>query len=294
MRGKIGKYIGMLVVAFSLSGCLQPSPPSSSEGEKVLPAITKEDTHKHYQGKFVWHDLLTNDVASAQTFYAGLFGWSFQKRDNYVLVMNHGERIGGMVNIASPRGEKVTAIWLPSISVADVDEAAEYLVRKKGKVLKGPMDMKKRGRGALVRDPYGAFVVLLHSKSGDPLDTTPKIGDWLWNELWSNSPSQSYSFYRALGGYDKEADTEKDYLILKQKGVWRAGIRYVEEDAFDVQWVPVVRVSDPEAIVAKTPELGGRVLMKPQATLMNGDVALIADPSGALLIVQRWKEGDME
>lgn len=284
------RYLGALGIALLLLGCTEPSAPAPKQEKAALPAITKENTHKHYRGKFVWHDLLTADTASAQTFYAKLFGWTYEKRGEYVLVMNKGRLIGGMMKVTPKAGEKAEAVWLPSLSVADVDKAVSYTKRRKGKVLNGPMDMKERGRGALISDPHGAHIVLLRSKSGDPLDRTPQMGDWLWNELWSNHLSKSYGFYRTLGGYDKTKPTD-DYVILKRKGKWRAGIRNVQEDGLKVHWVPVIRVADPKVITAKVPKLGGRVLMEPQASFMNGDVAVIVDPSGALVIVQRWEEG---
>ena len=290
MKRKAIKYLGVLGMVLVLLGCTEPSAPVPEQEKMVLPAITKENTHKHYRGKFVWHDLLTADTASAQVFYAKLFGWTFEKRGDYLLVMNKGRLIGGMMEVTPESGKKAEAVWLPSLSVADVDRAVAYIKRKKGKVLNGPLDMKERGRGALISDPHGAQIALLHSKSGDPLDRTPQMGDWLWNELWSNHLSQSYSFYCNLGGYDK-VKPKGDYVILKRKGKWRAGIRNVEDDDLKVHWVPVIRVADPKMVTAKVLKLSGRVLMEPQASFMNGDVAVIVDPSGALVIVQRWEEG---
>jgi predicted enzyme related to lactoylglutathione lyase len=231
---------------------------------------------------------LTDDIASAQSFYAGLFGWSFQKQNDYVLILNHGKRIGGLMKVAPKNGKKKKAVWLPSLSVANVEKAVAYVKRNKGTVLKGPLDMKARGTGALVTDPSGANIVLLHSKSGDPIDRTVQNGDWLWNELWSKHPSQSYSFYRSLGGFDK-VRSKDDYVILERKGKWRAGIRNIADEDLKVRWIPVVRVANPEAIVAKAKKLNGRVLMEPKASFMNGNVAVIVDPSGALVIVQRWE-----
>ena len=282
--------VWILLASLFLLGCTGVNTPAPKQEKLALPAITKGATHKYYSGKFVWHDLLTDDVSSAKAFYSALFGWTFEEENEYITIYNRGKLIGGMMQVAPKPDSKAEAIWLPSMSVSNVDSMVAYVEKKKGKVLKGPLDMKERGRGVLVSDPHGAHIVLLNAKGGDPVDTTPQMGDWLWNELWTNQPKKSYDFYRKLGKYDA---TEKrdNYRILKRKGKWRAGMRDVSKHDVNVHWVPVIRVKDPKTIVSKVVKLGGKVLVEPHKSFINGDVAIIADNTGAHLIVQRWTEG---
>jgi predicted enzyme related to lactoylglutathione lyase len=123
---------------------------------------------------------------------------------------------------------------------------------------------------------------LLHSSVGDPEDAEPTIGSWLWNELWSNFPAASFDFYQKLVGYD--VDDGVDYWILKRGEDWRAGLRYVPDDDLEMRWVPVVRVADTADIAARVENLAGRLLVEPRPTASGGSVALLSDPSGALLI----------
>lgn len=278
----------MVLISFLFLGCTgQQAEPKNKE--LVLPAITSNATGKQHTGKIVWHDLLTDNISSSKTFYAGLFGWSFEKDGPYTLIINKGKRIGGMMHISHKDKSQTEAVWLASLSVPDVDKALSYVKSKKGRVLKGPLDMKKRGRGALISDPYGAHIVLLQAKNGDPVDAEARIGDWLWNELWTSTEKSSYNFYRKLAAYDS-LKVSDDYRILKSKGKWRAGIRTLENKDAKSRWVPVVRVADIADIIKKVTKLGGKVLVDPDDTLMDGNVAVIADPNGALFIVQRWEE----
>lgn len=280
----------ILLASLWFTGCTSmPELPQKNE-PLLLPSITQLKTGEWHQGKFVWHDLLTDDVDSAQKFYAGAFGWTFENRGSYVQILNQGKLIGGMMHVRPTVDSKAEAVWLPSLSVANVDQSIHYLKSKKGKVLKGPLEMKERGRGILVSDPQGAQLVLLHTKNGDPKDVTPQTGDWLWNELWTNTPQESYSFYRKLGGYDS-AEKRDSYRILKKKGKWRAGIRDVSKEDLKARWVPAIRVSDLKETMTKVKALGGEVLVSPHKELVNGDVALIADNTGALVIIQRWEKG---
>ena len=284
-----GWRVGILTVitAALLAGCTGQKMPLLQKEQAPLSAVTKTPTGVHFSGKFVWHDLLTDDVLEAKKFYTGLFEWSYEESGSYTTIYHHGKPIGGMMGIASKTGAKAEALWLPSLSVSDVDSAVAYVKSKKGTVLKGPMDMKERGRAALVSDPEGAQLVLLHTKGGDPKDQTPKMGDWLWNELWTNKPKESYSLYHNLGKYD--ASKMKDgYRILKRHSKWRAGIRDVSKEGIKSRWVPVVRVADLKATMDKAVKLGGSVAMKPHKDISNGNVAVIIDNTGALLLVQRW------
>jgi len=63
--------------------------------------VTPENTGFSRQGLVVWYDLLTEDVVTAQTFYAELFGWKYEKHGGYVVVLNGGIPIGGMVEKTS-------------------------------------------------------------------------------------------------------------------------------------------------------------------------------------------------
>ena len=42
-----------------------------------IPPVTETPTGLVTPGKFVWVDLVTDDVAGAKSFYGQLFGWSF-------------------------------------------------------------------------------------------------------------------------------------------------------------------------------------------------------------------------
>ena len=286
-RSAIG--VGIMSLAILFTGCTGMKMPSLEKEQVPLVAITDTPTGKHNAGRFVWHDLITDDASKARKFYAALFGWSFEDQGQYTVVSNHGKAIGGILELAPKPGTEAEAIWLPSMSVANVDNSIAYLKSKKGEVLKGPVDMKERGRGAIVSDPHGAQLVLLNAKGGDPAEAVPKIGDWLWTELWTHTPKESYAFYRKLGKYDA-SELREDYRILKSKDKWRAGIRHLAKADVKARWASVIRVSDPKEITQRVPKLGGKVLMEPDETFMNGDVAVIADNTGALLIVQRWDE----
>jgi predicted enzyme related to lactoylglutathione lyase len=280
--------IGMLLIGIVLlTGCSGLNSFSSSPEAQSLTPITDSPTNIYHSGKFVWVDLLTPDAVAAKTFYGALFGWSFEQNDNYTIIKNNGRRIAGIVEVKPKPGKKATALWLTAMSVDNVDKAVSFVKEAGGTVLKGPVNMKNRGRGALVSDPQGAQLILLHAIGGDPSDTTHEIGDWIWNEIWSNVPHETSRFYKELGKYNSLL-VGNDYEILSNKNKWRGGIRYIFKKPYQVRWVPAIRVADPVKILEKVEQLGGAVLVHPDSPPSNGDVALISDTNGALLMLQRW------
>ena len=270
-----------------LTGCAGQKAASDATRLEPLTPITESPTNLYYPGKFVWHDLLTPDVDAAKEFYGELFGWSFQQEGRYTVARNKGQLVGGILEIDPEEGKVAEALWLASVSVTDVDKAAEYVVAQGGKVLKGPLEIENRGRGVLISDPQGAHLVLLRAIGGDPEDTEPAVNGWLWNEIWTNSPQETISFYNALRGSESLLEGD-DYLVFVHEGKWRAGVRHVDKEEMRIRWVPTIRVEDPESITARVEGLGGVVWVRPGEPPSDGDTALIADNTGALLMVQRW------
>jgi len=282
------RFGGVLITAaVFLSGCASTGKLSEGGAEMAQVPITENPSGKTYPGKFIWHDLLTPDSLSAGKFYEKLFGWQIEYQGHYAVVRNDGKLIAGILQAEPADGRTADGVWLPSVSVADVDAAADLVKANGGKILKGPLDMEQRGRGVLISDPQRADLVLLSAKGGDPADTDAAMGDWLWDELWTNDPDAIGEFYSQVLGYDEMAQGDQ-YDVLLHEGEWRAGIRHVQSQKEHMLWVPVVRVADPEVTSQRVGELGGVVWVAPDEAPSNGDTALIGDPTGALLLIQRW------
>ena len=282
------RFVGVLIVAtVFLSGCANSGKLSEGGAEMAQIPITENPSGKTYPGKFIWHDLLTPDPLSAGKFYEKLFGWQIEYQGRYAVVRNRGKLIAGILQVEPSDGQTRDGVWMPWVSVADVDAAVSLVKANGGKILKGPLQMDQRGRGVLISDPQRADLVLLSAKGGDPADTEAAIGDWLWDEIWTDDPNRIEDFYGSVLGYDV-IDSGDNYDVFTYKGKWRAGIRHVQDDGEHMLWVPVVRVADPEATAQRVRELGGVVWVSPDEAPSKGDTALIADTTGALLLIQRW------
>ena len=282
------RFVGILVATVALlGGCANSGNLSEGGAEMAQTPVSDNPSGKTYPGKFIWHDLMTPDPQSAGKFYEALFGWQIDYEGQYAVVRNGGKLIAGILQVEPADGREEQGVWLPTVSVADVDAAASRVKAGGGTVMKGPLDMDKRGRAVLISDPQRADLVLLSAKGGDPADAEAAIGDWLWDEIWTDDPENIEEFYASVLGYDEMVSGD-EYDVFMHNGKWRAGMRYVRGDDEHMLWVPVVRVADPEATVQRVKELGGVVWIAPGEAPSDGDNALIADTTGALLLIQRW------
>lgn len=282
------RFIGVLITAtIFLSGCANFGKLSGVGAEMAQTPITENPSGKTYPGKFIWHDLMTPDHELAGKFYEELFGWQIDYQGQYAVVRNGDKLIAGLLKVEPSDGQDRKGVWLPSVSVTDVDEAVRLVKDNGGTILKGPVDMGQRGRAVLISDPQRADIVLLKAKKGDPADIEVAIGDWLWDEIWTNDPENIEAFYAAVLGYDQMLSSD-DYDVFMHNGKWRAGLRHMSDDSINLLWVPAVRVADPEATTQRVKGLGGVVWVTPDKAPNRGNTALIADPTGALLLIQRW------
>ena len=269
-----------------LGGCASSEPLTPRQSQMAETPITEQPSGEVYPGKFIWHDLLTHEPKKAGQFYQDLFGWTIEYQSHYSLIRNGGKLIAGIVETGSSEKAK-GGLWLPTVSVADIDATASAVTANGGEILNGPIDMGQRGHALLIRDPQQSDLVVLSAEGGDPTDADPAIGDWLWDELWSKDPEAIEPFYATVLGYDQVLASD-DYSVFLHDDKWRAGIRHVRDNTRHLLWVPVVRVADTAATAKRASELGGTVHVKAGEVPGNPDIALIADTVGTLLLIQRW------
>jgi hypothetical protein len=246
-------------------------------------------------GKFVWRDLVTEDPAAVKPFYAALFGWEYEERtalgSPYTVVKQGGVPIAGISRAQRAVPDQPVSQWISFLSVANVDGAAEMVKQGGGRIVAGPLDLPRVGRGAVVIDPEGAPLGLLRSTVGDPVDTpAPMPNRFLWTEHLSRQPQAVAAFYARLAGFEirKTEVGDRAYWLLRSQDRPRAGVMRNPTTADRPVWLAYVQVADPGATAARAAQLGGKVLLAPRPELRNGSLALIADPTGAVLALQRW------
>jgi predicted enzyme related to lactoylglutathione lyase len=245
-----------------------------------LPPVSPEVTGEVRPGKFVWGDLVSQDVAASKAFYGALFGWTFSDEGRYSTVFNRGVAIAGMVKARDPkRGTE----WIANLSVADVDRASSKLVEHGGQIETGPIDAPDRGRIALVSYEGNAAMLLVRATGGDPPDAHPAIGGWLWWELWAHDVDRAANVLVEIAGYQPETVELRGapYRVLGDANARRLGIVQAPPEVKPT-WLPYFRVADTAATVDQAVALGARLIEQ------NDRAAILVDPNRAEFAIGTW------
>jgi predicted enzyme related to lactoylglutathione lyase len=263
----------------------------------VLPPLNEPSSDQQLTGKFIWYELATVDVAKQKQFYADVFGWSFstinKKDDQYTLIKNNGRNIAGLFSVKPREDVNIGALWIGLMSVNDPDKTTSIIKSAGGSVHTQPTRLPQRGTYALVRDPEGAIFGVLKSDSGDPVDSQADIGDFIWMDLFASDIKSSGEFYRQLVGYSietREPHKGVKRLILHSVGMPRAGIVPLPENANRSGWLPYIKVNDVAATLKKVEAAGGYIMVAPDKSLLNGNLAIFADPQGGILGIVKWEQ----
>jgi hypothetical protein len=263
--------------------------------QPVLPPLTTVSGSPRLPGKFVWADLVTDDVPAARNFYSQMFGWTFRDLGGYLIAANEDRPLCGMFQKPRPTDPNAKPRWFGYISVGNVDRAQETVVKAGGKVLAAPRKMPRRGEQAVFADAEGAIFGVVKSSAGDPADFLPDPGDWIWIQLFSRDAKKAAEFYQGVGGYEVIENSSSNRMsdfILASKGYARATVRTIpaKDGQIRPNWLPFVRVQSTTESVAKAKLLGGKVLIEPKPEVFGGRLAVVADPTGAAIGLLEWSQ----
>jgi predicted enzyme related to lactoylglutathione lyase len=251
-----------------------------------------------HPGKLIWAELVTPDLAAAERFYGGIFGWTFHQirtgDKSYAIAKLGDAPIAGLVQRPVQPDRAQQPAWLPFFSVANVQEAGQRVLEHGGKELKSPRAYRLRGKQAIYADPQGAVFAVLNSHSGDPPDVLAAPGEWIWGAVMTRDPDSAAAFYQDVFGYEVfelPSDARGEHLLLASEDYARASVNPLPQ-AQDVQphWIGFVRVADVPRAAEAAKTFGGRVLVEPHQDRHGGTVALLADPAGAAIGVMDWTE----
>lgn len=128
VRGRIPGRLGVLLVAMclvqtSIHGASTPRPPE-------VPPLSTTSGGKRIPGKFVWADLITDDLPAATRFYGGLFGWRFQPiHGAYVIAAMDERPLAGILQRSPPKDRPAKPRWFGYLSVTDIDRVTAVVTK---------------------------------------------------------------------------------------------------------------------------------------------------------------------
>lgn len=127
-------------------------------------------------------------------------------------------------------------------------------------------------------------------------DVSPhRDGEFVWHDLLTEDRPKAERFYGELFGWTFTETEVPGYSLIEHRGRLIGGM--VDTSARhsklnESQWVSVLSVPDVDAAAETTRASGGAVHVRPTDLPGRGRLAVVSDPSGALLAFLRTTTGD--
>ena len=129
-----------------------------------------------------------------------------------------------------------------------------------------------------------------------PTFTSHAAGSPCWVDLMTSDVDSAKTYYGAVFGWTAEDQHDDDgnytYTIFHRDGKIVAGMggQPPEMAGMPPVWNSYIATDDPAATVAEVTAAGGQVMMPPMQVMDAGEMAIIADPTGAVISI--WKAGE--
>lgn len=255
------------------------------------------DKQTYVNGQPCWADLGTSDLEAARTFYGQLFGWTYDVGSEEVGNYSMAKLPGGDVAGLGPQMNPGPPYWTTYFCADDADATANAVKDNGGQVIVPPMDVMTVGRMAVFQDPAGAVFSIWQPMDHKGADVMNEPGSACWFELMTRDAEQAKTFYSAVFGWDPKTSEMPggagSYTEFMPKGTDRHLIGMMQMgEGFPLEvpphWAIYFAVSDTDAIVEKTKQLGGQLFHGPDDIPNVGRFAVLADPQGAPFQVIRF------
>jgi hypothetical protein len=241
---------------------------------------------------FVWHDLVTPDTAGAKKFYAAVFGWTSRTGSDGSTVMDSQSKPVATIYDSRATAERpaARAQWVSVISSRNENVLESEIKALGGSVLVPAKYLKGKGTQAVYRDPQGAVFSVLNPDKPLSAKDPVRDGEFFWQDLFVKDPKAATDFYATLFGFEAHLEDIEGIsrVVLSSADFSQAGIDKLPEGAQRSGWLPYVLVDDVPATVSKAIANGGKSLLVPNGSLLGGKMAVIADPSGAVIGLINW------
>jgi len=241
-------------------------------------------------GRFVWHELLTNDTAGAAAFYPKVVPWRTapSSMPGYTIWMAGQTQIGGLMALPA-EGGSTPPHWLIYVGTPNVDSTCSQAQGLGARIVKPPGDIPNVGRFAVLSDPQGATFAVFTPGAGPPPGAAPSQGGFSWHELATTDVAAAVRFYSQLFGWSKGPAHDMGamgvYQIFQHAGQQVGGMCNVQGPSTAPSWLSYVHVADSGRVVAAAKGAGGRLLHGPMEVPGGSWVAMMMDPQGGTFAV---------
>ena len=159
-------------------------------------------------GAPTWIDLSSSDTDRAKDFYGTVFGWTFESSGpgygGYINAFKDGQPVAGLMfndpQWNSPDG------WTTYLHTADITATVAAATAAGGVSCVEPMEVKDKGRMAILTDPAGAFFGLWQPIGHQGFEVVGEAGAPVWHQLTTRDYGRALDGQELLGVMDGAKD----------------------------------------------------------------------------------------
>lgn len=228
-------------------------------------------------GRFVWRELITNELDASARFYGELFGWKIEgEAGARRSIVAEGKEIGALVPmIGAP------AHWTSYVAVDDVDEAATRATAAGGTVAVPPKDVPGVGRLAVLGDGQGAKITAFRGHgAAQPLER-PGLWEFCWEQLNAGNAARAAAFYTRVFAW--KAETSDTGLGVFTAGTTQVATLLQAPPGVTSHWITYVVVPKLGEARDRAKRLGGKVYVEEMPVPGMGRISILGDNVGAVL-----------
>jgi predicted enzyme related to lactoylglutathione lyase len=244
-----------------------------------------------YHGRFVWHELFSNDSGAAAAFYSRVMGWQaqpFSPGSPYLLFSNKAGRAlaGAMALSDEARAMGTTPHWRSYIGASDVDAVVAQASRLGARILEPARDLPAVGRAAMLADPEGTRFGVYRPLT-DMGATGPVESGFSWCELAARSRETALGFYQQLFGWELRTPMDMGggfhYQTFGLGGQDFGGAYTIPaERPMPSAWCPYASCASADEIAGKVIAAGGQLCHGPVEVPGGGRIVQFFDPQHAM------------
>ena len=249
------------------------------------------------RGRFLWYELLTNDMKAAETFYTTIVGWQVKPFEGsptpYDMWMRAGDvPVGGVMTI--PPGMNFPPHWVMYVGVPKLEDAIAQIERLGGSTLSPLIEVPNVGRMRVMKDPQSAmFAVYEPASPPQQPEALPELGDASWHELYTTDAVAAMKFYSELFGWRETQAMDMGpmgkYHIFGRKFDLGGMMNKPKEVPAPPYWGLYFRVGDVHQGAERVKANGGKVLNGPMDVPGGDQVVNCMDPQGAAFSLHQKK-----
>jgi predicted enzyme related to lactoylglutathione lyase len=245
------------------------------------------------RGRLMWFELMTSDLAAAETFYTSVVGWTITPYGDlgmpYSMFTRAGEIpvAGAMTLPAELAQHGVPPHWGMYVGVDKVEPAAADVGRLGGSPLAEVMEVPGIGRMQAMRDPQGAAFSIYEPASPPGPEALAEPGDVSWIELMTTDAPAALEFYQKMFGWQPTEAMDmgpmgKYHMFGRHLGPLGGMMNKGPEMAqVPPNWGLYFRVADLDAAIARVKAGGGQILNGPMEVPGGDHIVNCLDPQGA-------------